>query len=263
MDPSTDSHYWDTVGTAWQGQGRQTLWRAHSDAINAAWLAGRLPMQPVARLLKTDLFDEALATGLYPLLSVRARSVFGVDISVSTLQAASARYPGLHSTQADVRSLPFADSTFDSVVSNSTLDHFASTADIVAGLVELSRVLRPAGYLLLTLDNLANPVVAVRNVLPFRLLNRLGLVPYSIGAACGPRRLQRFVRQTGFEVQEVGAIMHCPRVFGVAAARIVERYRSPQARRRFLQCLMPFERLASWRTRFRTGYFIAIVARKS
>ncbi len=262
MSSRADTRYWETVGMAWHAERRQTLWRAHSDAVNSSWLARCLPTRPIERLLKTDLFDEALTAGLYPLLSARARTVFGVDISASTLRAAGARYAHLHGAQADVRSLPFADATFDGVISNSTLDHFESTAEIVAGLEELYRVLRSGGCLFLTLDNLANPVVALRNALPARVLNRLGIVPYGIGAACGPRRLQRFVRGVGFEVMEVDALLHCPRALAVAAARVVESHRS-QVCQRFLSRLMPFERLARWPTRFLTGYFIAVVARKT
>jgi SAM-dependent methyltransferase len=262
MDSRADARYWDAVGvSSQQRRGRHTLWRAHSDAVNGAWLQPRLPAHPIERLLKTDLFDEALTTGLYPFFS-RAHSVFGVDISASTLRAAGARNAHLHRTQADVRSLPFADGAFDGIVSNSTLDHFTSTADILSALVELNRVLRSGGRLLLTLDNLANPVVALRNALPSRLLNRLGIVPYGVGAACRPRRLQRFVREAGFEVLEAGAILHCPRALAVAAARVLESGGSPWIRQRFFDCLTPFERLGSWRTRFLTGYFIAIVARK-
>lgn len=262
MDSHTDAQYWNDVGTAWGGQPRQTLWRAHSDAVNAVWLARRLPAQPVARLLKTDLFDEALAGGLYPLLSAQAREVFGVDISGSTLRAAHARYTRLLSARADVRALPFADAVLDVVVSNSTLDHFASTADIIAALAELYRVLRPGGDLLLTLDNLANPMVAVRNALPFRPLHALGIVPYQVGATCGPRQLEQMVTQVGFEVRDLGAILHCPRVFAVAAARLLERRGSARLQRCFLQSLMSWEHLADWPTRFRTGYFITIVGRK-
>ena len=262
MDTRTDARYWNTVGSSLQKRPRQTLWRAHSDAVNVGWLAPRLAAQRVGRLLKTDLFDEALTTGLYPLLSVRAHSVFGVDISASTLRAAGGRYVGLHRAQADIRALPFADGAFDGIVSNSTLDHFDSTAGIAAALAELHRVLRSRGQLLLTLDNLANPVVALRNALPLRLLNLLRIVPYGIGATCGPGRLQHFVRQAGFEVLEVGAILHCPRVLVVALARMLEARQAAPLRPPFLRCLMAFERLARWRTRFLTGYFIAIVARK-
>ena len=262
MNARADARYWDTVGASWGGPPRQTLWRTHSDTINTAWLAGRLPTPAVHRLLKTDLFDEALTGGLYPFLSAQAHAVIGVDISGSTVRTARARHAPLLSAQADVRALPFADAVFDCVVSNSTLDHFTSLADIGAGLAEIYRVLRPGGDLLLTLDNLANPLVAVRNLLPFRPLNVLGIVPYQVGATCGPRRLRRIVTHARFEVREVGAILHCPRVFAVAAARLLERYGSARVQQRFLRFLRWFEHLAHWPTCFRTGYFITIVARK-
>lgn len=261
MKPRFEARYWADVDLSPSGNQRN-LWRLHSDAVNAAWLAPRLSGRPTARVLKTDVFDEAQAAGLYPLLSAQAGSVFGIDLSARTLAAARARFAHLHGIQADVRCLPFADAAFDAVVSNSTLDHFASVADIAAGLGELHRVLRSGGQLLLTLDNLANPVVALRNALPFRLLNRLGIVPYSIGATCGPRRLRHLVQQVGFEVTEVGAILHCPRVVAVAATRLLGRHASAETQQGVLRRLTAFERAASWRTRFVTGYFVAVVAYK-
>jgi len=238
------------------------LWRLHSDAVNARWLTPHLSGQAIERVLKTDVFDEAQTDGLYPLLSARAGRVFGVDLSARMLAAARARFAQLHGIQADVRWLPCGDAVFDAVVSNSTLDHFASVADIATGLAELYRVLRPGGQLLLTLDNRANPAVALRNALPFRLLNRLGIVPYSIGATCGPRRLRRLVEQAGFEVTELGAILHCPRVVAVAVTRLLDEYASAQMQRGILRWLTAFERAATWRTRFVTGYFVALVAYK-
>ena len=95
---------------------------------------------------------------------------------------------------ADVRSLPFADGTFDVVVSNSTLDHFRSRKELIASMRELNRVTRPGGELVLTLDNRANPVVAFRNALPFHWLNRIRVLPYYVGVTCGPRGLRKFAR---------------------------------------------------------------------
>jgi SAM-dependent methyltransferase len=239
----------------------EDLWRLHSDAVNLAWLERRWPADAPKRVLKTDLFDEVSAPGLIPFLETRAASVIGVDISAPTLTAARSRHEQLVSAQADTRRLPFADGAFDCIVSNSTLDHFGSVEEIATSLAELHRVLRPGGTLLLTMDNRANPVVALRNALPFGLLHLLRLVPYRMGVTCTPAALQRLVRDAGFEVLESEAIMHCPRVLAVIAAGMLQRG-SPAAQRRFLRSLMAWEWLGSWPTRFLSGHFIAIVGRR-
>lgn len=254
--------YWDAINRAWQSTTPHRLWRTHSDAVNIALLTRWLPDQRVKHLLKTDLFDEACSDGLYPLLASRAQSVIGVDISISTLHAAQSRHPTLQATWADVRHLPFANNMFDVIVSTSTLDHFELLDEIVASLHELYRVLQVGGQLLLTLDNLANPVIALRNALPFRLLNHLGIVPYYVGATCEPHLLQRILQQVGFEVLEFSAVMHCPRMFAVAIARMLERHAKPETQRCFLQFLMAFEHRSGWPTRFLTGHFVAVRAIK-
>jgi SAM-dependent methyltransferase len=253
---------WNAVGEVWQRTRPQSLWRAHSDAVNAALLARWLPSARAERLLKTDLFDEAFSDGLYPQLAHRAHCIVGIDISASIVRADRSRRPGLQVAMADVRRLPFASSSFDVIVSNSTLDHFKTSHEIVVGLGELRRVLRSGGQLLLTLDNLANPIIAMRNALPFRLVNRLGFVPYYVGATYGPHGLRRIVQEVGFEIREIEAIMHCPRVLVVALARFLERRLGLATQKRLLRGLMAFERLACWPTRFLTGHFIAVKATK-
>jgi len=100
----------------------------------------------------------------------------------------------------------------------------------------------------------------LRSVLPQTPLRRLGLVPYYVGATCGPRQMCTLVREAGFEVKEVEALMHCPRVLAVAAARLIDRHGSPALQRRFLGHLARYERLAAWPTRHLTSYFTAVRA---
>lgn len=257
-----ESRYWDAVAEAWDKARPHTLWRAHSDAINCSLLARWLPESRVECLLKTDAFDEAVGDGLYPFLSPKAKRIVSMDISISTLHLARAHHTGLYTVGADARRLPFADGTFDVIVSTSTLDHFRSRDELVTGLRECSRVLRSGGQLLLTLDNLANPLVALRNALPFRLLQRLRIVPYYVGATYGPRSIQRILPQVGFEVLEIGAVLHCPRFLAVAFADLLERYTKSAAHKRFLHLLLAFERLSHWPTRFLTGCFVAVRAKK-
>jgi len=240
--------YWEQVSTEWQQTQPDQLWRAHSDAVNRQWLASWWPQRSVNRALKTDMFDEAVGEGVFGLLKSRARFAVGMDIALATKP----------SVGADVRQLPFAEGVFDVIVSNSTLDHFETEEELVASLRELRRVLRPGGELLLTLDNAANPLVAIRNVIPFPLLHRLGLTPYRVGFTCGPRRLRRLLHEAGFKGVEMAALLHCPRVFAVKRARAVQQSGDAARREQFLNGLMKWERLARWPTRWLTGYFVAV-----
>lgn len=254
----SDREYWDAAAAGW-GAGRQRLWRAHSDAVNRrlleSWLIGG-----VGRVLKTDAFDEAMGEGLLPALAPRATRLVAQDLSPVVLRRAVDRCPGLVGVVADARALPFGGDAFDTVVSISTLDHFESVDELRLALAELGRILKPSGRLVVTLDNPANPLVAVRNALPFRLLRLLRLVPYRVGATVGRRRLERLLVEVGFRVHAVEAVLHCPRVAAVAAAAPLGRVRRESVARLFLRWLMGWERLRRWPTRFATGHFVAALA---
>src|SRR5689334_14991835 len=131
---TSEISYWDKIATEWSGNTSHSLWRFHSDAVNIALIEQWLPSQPAHRLLKTDLFDEACTNGLYPLLAARANHVVGIDLSPLTLNVSQKRHPDMLTGGADVRRLPFADNSFDAIVSNSTLDHFETRQEIRASL---------------------------------------------------------------------------------------------------------------------------------
>jgi SAM-dependent methyltransferase len=260
---ASERERWEAAASPLLVDPRDALWRAHCDKVNAEHFARRIPRVPGGVVLKTDLWDEAMGEGLHPLLAGDGRRVVGIDLVPAIATAAHGRHADLHAFAGDVRALPFADAAFDVIVSNSTLDHFATRAEIAVALRELHRVLRPGGTLLLTLDNLANPVVALRNALPFTLLKRLGVVAYPIGAAYGPHGLERAVRDAGFAVDETSTLLHCPRLPAVVVARQARRDGTPARRARLLSRLAGWERLARWPTRYLTGYYVAITARRS
>jgi SAM-dependent methyltransferase len=243
-----DREHWDAVLESWRDSPGASLLRAYSDAANRRLLEAWLPSS-CGRLLKTDVFDEAVAQGLFPFLVSRAQALVAVDVSPATVAAARRRYAELDATVGDVRSLPFDDASFDVVVSNSTLDHFGTLGDVAIALGELHRLLAPGGLLVVTLDNPWNPLVALRNALPFRLLARVGLVHYYVGATCGPRRLRKLLEGAGLAVEEVTAALHVPRV-------VARALRPPVA------LLLAGERLGRLPTRFVTGQFVAARARK-
>jgi SAM-dependent methyltransferase len=270
VQPRTDipaaianERYWDRVIGRWNDQQKDTVWRAHSDAVNAALLTKWLPSQPLRHILKTDLFDEAVSEGLYPLLQSRAERVTGIDLSPQVVNAARGRFPLLRGVSTDVRHLPFADGEFDAVVSLSTLDHFESVEEIRVALGELHRVLSQGGTLIITLDNGLNPAVALRNWLPYECLRFMGLVAYRVGATCRPSHFASLLRSRCFDLREVAFTIHAPRLIAIIVSRLVERFGSLATRRRFLRVLAAGERLDWWPTRKLTGYFIAALCTKS
>jgi SAM-dependent methyltransferase len=264
--------HWDSLARLWVGARPTPLWRRHSDAVNSALVERWLPSR-VGRVLKTDLFDEAMSSGLYPALARLADEVVGVDVSGEIVARAAARHRGLQARQADVRHLPFEDGTFDAVVSNSTLDHFEGEPEIVAALQELHRVLGLRGRLILTLDNPSNPLNAIAKALPREWLNRVwtrharftarvGHVPYHVGETMGARRLRAVLPPLGFEILAQDAIVHAPRAFAVMIAELVARHGSEQTQRRLLAALTACERMSGWPTRYVTGHFVAVSAVK-
>ena len=265
---ASDGAPWDDFAKLWIASGAQQLWRRHSDAVNRRMLERWLPSSARCAL-KTDLWDEAVGDGLYPVIAARARRVVGVDISGEVVAAAAARYPSLEASRADVRRLPFDDATFDVVVSNSTLDHFERVDDIATALVELRRVTAPGGTLIVTLDNPSNPIVALRRALPrsafdavWRKFGALAarIAPNPLGATCGIRTLERLVAAAGLRVCERAALVHCPRVLAVIVADQLAGRASARTQARFLRSLLRFEALAALPTRFVTGHFVAVRA---
>ena len=168
------------------------------------------------RILKTDLFAEAVQpyrAFFWDLLKANT-SVVGIDISPSLTSGArseeAARSPGASAEYAscDVRHLPFASNSFDLIVSDSTLDHFSDEEDIMTALLELSRVLKPGGNLVITMDNKGNITEPL-----FRLWIYLGLSDFYIGKTYSNRELREALTAAGLSVVDTTAIIHNPRFF--------------------------------------------------
>lgn len=261
---------WDAVAELWQALPPQTLWRRHSDEVNSRLVRDWIPTG-LGTVLKTDLWDEAAGEGLYPELAGHARHVVGVDVSDQVIQTARRRYPDLEAVRAEVQALPLAPASVDAVVSNSTLDHFETHAEIDASVAELARVLRPGGTLLLTLDNPLNPLVAVSKAIPLGRLNRawlrlgplsakLGFLPYHVGVTYGRRSLLGVLARANLRVEGETWLVHSPRILAVFVAHALERRGSPGVQARLLSALRSAERLGDLPTRSFTGHFYGVRA---
>src|SRR5215208_3058786 len=171
--------------------------RAHL-ALLDRWL----PPLEGARLLKTDLWEEAVGGDeLLFTLARRARAATGVDVSPRIVararRAPAARARTVTLTQADVVGLPFPAGAFDVVVSTSTLDHLDGESEHRAALAELRRVLAPGGTLVVSVDNndnVGDPLL--------RLANFLGRVPFPLRDAPSVAALRSLLEDIGFDVRD-------------------------------------------------------------
>ena len=121
---------WEVVAESWSHTSRQQLWRSHSAQLHKSvmnrWLSGARG----TRVLKTDLFEEFLGHGIVTELSPAYRQLFAMDLSHRIVAGARRCEQSLYATQADLRALPFADASFDGVLSTSSLDHFDNFEDL-------------------------------------------------------------------------------------------------------------------------------------
>lgn len=126
-------------------------------------------------------------------------SVVGVDIAASLLDRArelAADLGNVTFEEADARSLPFDDGTFDVVVFDSTLSHVPGPERAVA---EAFRVLRPSGQLAAFDGDYATTTVALGDHDPVQACVD-AMVSSSVTDRRLVRRLPAIVRRCGFEL---------------------------------------------------------------
>jgi SAM-dependent methyltransferase len=138
-------------------------------------------------------------------LSAVGLDVVAADFSLDALRLTRNR--GIPcSTVADAMRLPFADGSFDAVVSCETIEHLP---DWRAGLVEMVRVLRPGGRLYLTFPSYLNAYGIYRAYL--RIRGR----PFNSGDAIQPIEqllfsgaVRRQLRRQGMSIEACEAVGH-------------------------------------------------------
>lgn len=116
----------------------------------------------------------------------------GIDPNLASLQRARQRAPAAGLAVAAAEHLPFADHSFDCVVSSLV---FCSVSDPLRGLAEIHRVLKPGGRLLM-LEH-----VQARSSLGARLLDRIQPAWTAITGGCHPNRCtEQTVLAAGFRI---------------------------------------------------------------
>ncbi|MBI3768478.1 MAG: class I SAM-dependent methyltransferase [Deltaproteobacteria bacterium] len=246
----------------WDGEWART-WKAHPANPWFAYEAGVYTAQlgirgdrASRRALKTDAFDEAC--GRRCLTQALGAGVVLIDVSPRVLShVAHAGFPGVVLCATDVRQLPFPTGTFDLILSTSTLDHFDRRGEIDAALWELQSVLRSNGRLLVTLDNPANPILRIRQLV-YRIAGSIrGVIPFRMGHTLYQPALVTALEQAGFDVMESGYMIHVPRVLGLWTGEWAARRGSDRAASRLVAVFRWMERAAgALPTRRWTGHFI-------
>ncbi len=98
------------------------------------------------------------------------RCFVAADFSWAAVSRAAAYASDALTMQADIAELPFADNTFDAIISCETIEHLPNPA---AAVRELARCLKPGGRLLLTTPNYMNLMGL------FRIYRRLVRRPFT------------------------------------------------------------------------------------
>lgn len=231
----------------------------HKRAEHVRLLDRWLTLEARARVLKTDLFDEAMGEeGFLGELAVPGQLTVGIDFSDRVVAASRANLPAhVAIVIADVGKLPFRSGSLSSVVSNSTLDHFVTKGELDGALSELARVVRPGGIVIVTLDNPQNVFFPL-----LRAAAALGLTPFPLGRTYNVHQLRAAMTRAGLEVTDCTAIIHNPRLVPTGLLLLARWLRSPAIVRAAHRLQRWFVRFEGSRWQYRTGCFVAVRAEK-
>jgi SAM-dependent methyltransferase len=259
---TTSPQYWDHTFEEGKESLRLDAWRKYMTSVYSRLTEAWFKQGSNSPILKTDLFEEACTE--YSLMGEMGSDGIGFDHSLQIARAAKNKLRTKEATCSvlvcDLRNLPFRTGCLEKILSPSSLDHFSVQQDIDKSLQELGRVLIPGGVLILALDNPHNPVVWVRNHLPFAWLNRVGLVPYYVGPTCTLPQAEAKLQTAGFEVTDCTAVAHVPRAPAIWLVMIAEMLKSKRLGEWLSRGFGWWDVLQRWPLRYRTGYYIALRA---
>lgn len=157
------------------------------------WMGLTAARRRLVQGLAGKVLEVGTGTGLaLPGYPPSVNSVVAIDVDEASLARARRRRPGVTLLQADVQALPFADASFDAVVSSLV---FCSVDAPGRGLQEVFRVLRPGGELRM-LEHVRAPQPA--------LATAQDLLAHPFCVLSGGCRINRetyeLVRSSGFQV---------------------------------------------------------------
>lgn len=181
----------DQIASGWYNFRHRSIFRHELESLARRWKKGRLLNAGCAHGPDFVPFRENF-------------ELFGADFSANMLQLArkyAKKYGfNVELTEADVRSLPYADNYFDWAIAVATYHHIENKEERLRALRELYRVLKPGGEAFITVWNKWQP--------RFWLKSKNILVPWHKGDVTlnryyylfSYRELEQTARKAGFQV---------------------------------------------------------------
>lgn len=258
---NTPTKYWNSIAGDRRPAVHCSRWRKHADGLNRRLIGRFLPENKLfSRSLKTDLFDESIGEGLLPFLGKLSGQCWGVDLSHRIASSADFADSNFFRLTTDIIRPGLRAESFDLIVSNSTLDHFNEENDIRKALTSLARLLKPGGHFIWTMDNPANPIILVRNLLSKRIGPIGSLVPYQMGQTWKIKKMKNELGKMGFDIQATASIMHCPRILVIPFLTRLEHFKFNEEL--LSNTLQKWEWLETLPSRNLTAHYIALHAVK-
>jgi SAM-dependent methyltransferase len=184
--------------------------RSTASPLNVSYRIGR-----IAPYLEGRWLDFGCADGGYTgaLLNSGASAVDGVDAEASRIaEAVSRNLENASFSCVNSSSLPFPDNTFDGAFVNEVLEH---VDDEHAALVEIRRVLRDSGHIVVISPNRWFPIEGHAVHIAGRTFGPAPLIPWlperltrrmTVARNYWPNQLILKVRNAGYRIVEIGYI---------------------------------------------------------
>lgn len=211
------------------------------------------------KILKLDLWNEAVNTRLLQWMESQGAEVYGIDLSVTTTRRACANFASEgrtgHFAQADIRGLPFASGSFDCVYTMGTIEHIE---EYELAIREVRRVLKKGGTTVIGVPHKWDPFL---RPLIVWILERFDAYPYTPERAFGGNELRATVERNGLRVTDRSGLMFVPGV--IRLLDLFLHVHAPAWCRLSPLLLWPFEQAERrWDWARRLGYLVAVAARK-
>ncbi|KPK91127.1 MAG: hypothetical protein AMJ88_14545 [Anaerolineae bacterium SM23_ 63] len=212
------------------------------------------------KILKLDLWNEAVNTRILNWMDCQGADTYGMDISHITAyraqQNALISNGRLRILQSDIRSIPFANNSFDFVYTMGTIEHVQEYEIVVQ---EIQRVLKTRGRAIIGVPHKWD--IFLRPLL-VKVLDLFGKYLYAPEKSMGASELKRILERSDLQVQYRTGLLLMPGFIRMADLYFYTRGIPLQKLTPLL--LWPFEQFESrWEWTKKLGYLLVVVAEKS